>query len=314
MRFLRLRPTWVAVACAFACTIATAALWSAPAAGAASSTAPASAAHAPTAPASTSTGAASDDPLGPLVDVTADWQHYQPSADFCIEPDVIDDPAAGDATATGTNPACRASGFPADATGLVVVKVDTPPLCSGCRRYFIDYSHIGPSTAADPTAHGHAYFRPMSFNQTYVIEPTAHSPNIKNFTNDELVSPPDSPQYAVVSRLDPELMAYAADTANFAHTAAQGPYYIGPWYVNEAGQRIDGAFVDVSVAHAVDLHNATLDSMVYVAGFDSDPSTCVDAELLGPVYADGNYFYGGCVNDAGASAPPGLDPWPDPPG
>ena len=120
----------------------------------------------------------------------------------------------------------------------------------------------------------------MSSNPTYTIEPTAHSPNIKNFTNDELVSPPNSPQYAVISRIDPELMAYAADTANFAHTAAQGPYYIGPWYVNEAGQRIDGAYVDVSLAHAVDLQDATLDSIVYAAGFDSDPSSCIDAELL----------------------------------
>jgi hypothetical protein len=301
MRHLRRRCTWAVAAAA--CAIAPA-LWSVPGAGAAPSTSPAS----------TSAGAAFDDPLGPLVDVTADWQHYQPSSDFCIKPDVIDYPAASDATATGADPACRASGFSADATGLVEVKIDTPPLCSGCRRYFIDYSLLGPSTPADPSAHGHAYFRMLSFNPTYTVEPTAHSPNIKNFTNDELVSPPNSPQYAVMSRLDPELMAYAADTANFAHTAAQGPYYIGPWYVNEAGQRIDGAYVDVSLTHAVDLHDATLDSIVYAAGFDSDPSSCVDAALLGSAYADGNYFYGGCVNDAAASAPPGLDPWPDPAG
>jgi len=291
-------------AVAGACALLPATLWSVAGAGAASqpSSAP------------TSASVFVDDPLGPRVDVTADWRHYQPSADFCIRPDVFDYPAASDATATGADPACRASGFAATATGLVEVKIDTPALCAGCRRYFIDYGRIAPSTSSEPTAHGHAYFRLMSFNPTYEIEPTAHSPNVKNLTNDQLVSPPDSPQYDVASATDPELMAYAADTANFAHTASQGPYYVGPWYLNTAGQRIDGAYVDVSLARAVDLDDATFDSIVYAAGFDTDPSTCVDAELLGAAYADGNYFYGGCVDAGGASAPPGLDPWPVPPG
>ena len=69
---------------AWACAVAPAALWSARRRRqAAPSTSPLELAS-----------AASDDPLGPLVDVTADWQDYQPSTDFCIKPDVVDYPAA----------------------------------------------------------------------------------------------------------------------------------------------------------------------------------------------------------------------------
>lgn len=252
-----------------------------------------------------------DNPLGPFVDVTSDWQHYQPSSDFCIDPNVVDIPAASDATATGANPACRHSGFAASATGLVEVKITTPPLCDTCRRYFLNYALIAPNTPSAPTSHGHAYFRPMSFNQTYTVSPTAHSPNIKNFTNDQLVTPPESLQFAVVSRIDPGLMTFAADTANFAHTAVQGPYYVGPWYLNSAGQRIDGAYVDIDLGQAAQLPNATLNEVAYAAAFDDDPSTCIDAVLLGQKYADANYLYGGCLNSFGASELPGLNPWAD---
>ena len=27
------------------------------------------------------------DPMGPIKDVTADWQHYQPATAFCVKPD-----------------------------------------------------------------------------------------------------------------------------------------------------------------------------------------------------------------------------------
>jgi hypothetical protein len=77
---------------------------------------------------------------------------------------------------------------------------------------------------------GHAFYRLSSANPTYSSSPVAHSPNIKNFTNDYLVSPPGSAQSQVFSNVDPHLLTYAADTAHFAHTTVQGPYYIGPWY------------------------------------------------------------------------------------
>jgi hypothetical protein len=298
-----IRGQWVRAACATALLTAVGALGQA--------TSSAAAVQRASVQATADSSIPFDNPLGPFIDVTRDWQHYQPSSDFCIEPNVVDIPAASDATATGTNPACRLSGFAASAKGLVEVKITTPALCDTCRRYFLDYALIAPNSPAAPTSHGHAYFRPMSFNQTYTVPPTAHSPNIKNFTNDQLVTPPRSVQFAVVSRIDPELMTYAADTANFAHTAAQGPYYVGPWYLNSAGQRIDGAYVDIDLGQGAELPDATLNDVVYAAAFDDDPSTCIDAVLLGQKYADANYLYGGCLNSFGVSALPGLDPWSD---
>jgi hypothetical protein len=250
----------------------------------------------------------SSDPLGPLVDVTANWQAYQPSTDFCVAPSVFEFPATTE-TATGSTPACAASGFPPTATGLYEVKIDTPPLCAGCRRLFIDYSRIAPSTASAPTSQGHDYFRPMSLNQTYTVSPLAHSPNIKNLTNDYLVAPPGSPQSTLTAAADQHDMAYTGDTANFAHIAVQGPYYVGPAYLNTAGRWVHGAYLDVNLSGATQLPQADANVIRYAAGFDSSPSTCPDAVVGGPTYADGNYFYGGCVNAFGASSPPGVDPW-----
>lgn len=264
-------------------------------------------------PATAVTGTGSDptssDPLGPLVDVTSDWLAYQPSNHFCVKPTVFEFPSTTE-TGTGALAACAFSGFAPTATGLYEVNVATPRLCTGCRRLFIDYSKITPGTAADPTSHGHAYFRLMSFNQTYTVAPVAHSPNIKNLTNDYLVAPPGSAVSVLTAQADQYDMAYTGDTANYAHTAAQGPYYVGPGYVNTAGQWIYGAYLDVNVGGAARLPQSTANAIRYAAGFDSSPSTCPDAAVFGPAYTDGNYLYGGCVNAFGASSPPGIDPWP----
>ena len=256
----------------------------------------------------TGTDPTASDPLGTLVDVTAHWRAYQPSRDFCVHPTVLEFPATTE-TGTGSLPACGASGFAPNATGLYEVRIDTPPLCSGCRRLFIDYSKIAPGTSTAPTSHGHAYFRLMSLNQTYTVSPLTHSPNIKNLTNDYLVAPPGSPESTLTSAADQYDMAYTGDTANFAHIAAQGPYYVGPGYFNTAGQWVDGAYLDVDLSGATQLPQAELNVIRYAAGFDSSPSTCPDAAVFGGAYADGNYFYGGCVNAFGASSPPGVDPW-----
>ncbi|HEX4865615.1 MAG TPA: hypothetical protein VFV02_16215 [Acidimicrobiales bacterium] len=256
-------------------------------------------------------GPVADDPLGPLTDVTAHWRDYQPSGDFCVRPDVAEYPVSP-VVATGANPACRQSGFATTDTGLLEVKMATPPLCAGCRRLFIDYSKIpadeGPLTAS----HGHAYFRPMSLNPTYTVAPTAHSPNIKNLSNDYLVAPPGSPSSVAATFADYYDMAYVADTAHTAHTNAQGPYYIGPWYLNQAGQRIYGDYLDVDLGSAQRLPAAGSNDIIYGTGFDSDPPACLDASLLGSTFADGNYFYGGCINWFGYSALPGVDPWAGP--
>ena len=256
----------------------------------------------------TGTDPTASDPLGPLVDVTADWQAYQPSSDFCVHPTVFEFPATTE-TSTGSAPACAASGYNTSDTGLYEVKITTPPLCAGCRRLFIDYSKIDPGTQTAPTAHGHAYFRLMSFNQGYKIAPQAHSPNIKNLTNDHLVSPPGTPISTAAAAVDQYDWAYTGDVSNFAHIAAQGPYYVGPWYVNTAGQKVYGAYLDLDLSGAAQLPQTELNLIRYAAGFDSSPSTCPDAELLGAAYTDGNYFYGGCVNGFGASSAPGIDPW-----
>ncbi|MHB1785016.1 MAG: hypothetical protein ACYCS7_02555 [Acidimicrobiales bacterium] len=254
-------------------------------------------------------GPFTQDPLGPIVDVTGHWKHYQPAEKFCVQPDVAEFPATTDATQTGADPACRFAGFGHLATGLYKVHISTPPLCAGCHRLFLDYSKIRANQALMPAAHGHAYFRPMSLNPTYRVAPTAHSPNVKNLTNDSLVAPPGTPIPDVTTLFDTHVMAYVGDTAHFAHIAAQGPYYVGPWYVNTAGQRIDGAYLDVNLSQAVSLGNGLLDGIGYAAGFDANPGLCPDTLLLGAAYADGNYFYGGCVNFFGASALPGIDPW-----
>lgn len=253
----------------------------------------------------------SSDPLGPLVDVTSDWQAYQPSGDFCVRPTVFEFPATTE-TSTGLSPACAASGFGPSDSGLYEVKISTPPLCKGCHRLFIDYAEIGAGTQSAPTAHGHSYFRLMSFNQGYKVPPVGHSPNIKNLNNDFLVSPPGTPISTATAAADQYDWAYTGDTANFGHIAAQGPYYVGPWYLNTAGQRVYGAYLDVDLSGAVNLPESQLNVIRYAAGFDSSPATCADAELGGAEYTDGNYFYGGCVNAFGASSPPGIDPWAAP--
>jgi hypothetical protein len=233
--------------------------------------------------------------MGPMRDVTANWRHYQPASVFCIKPDVSEyTPGGVGATATGRDPACRRSGFPATAKGLVRVAMRTPGLCRGCRRLFIDFSKI-PAANTPPIyyARGHVFFRLVSPNSSYTINPIAHSPNTKNFTNDKLLAPAGSPQEQVIGALDlHQLFGYVSDTAHFVHTAIQGPYYIGPWYVNRAGRRIEGVYLDVDVADATSLGSAQLDNIVYAAGFNSG-QLCPSE--------DQDSFYAGCVDSWGYS-------------
>ncbi|HUA48543.1 MAG TPA: hypothetical protein VMA77_25135 [Solirubrobacteraceae bacterium] len=257
--------------------------------------------------ASAQTTPLSSDPVGPISNVTADWQYYQPASDFCVPDQVLEIPSDTQDTQTGSNAACAFSGFaPAD-SGLYEVKIATPPLCSTCVRLFVDYGAIKPSSLGT-YSQGHAFYRLSSGNPTYSSAPVTHSPNIKNFTNDYLVSPPGSAQSQVFSNVDPRLLTYAADTAHFAHTTVQGPYYIGPWYVNQYGDRIDGAYIDVDLSHATRLGQAELDDIYYGAAYNTDPSLCPDT-LANPAYNDANYLYGGCVNAFGISSE-GIDPWP----
>ncbi len=243
-------------------------------------------------PAATAATPFQTDSLGPIRDVTADWQSYQPAGAFCVKPDTPQyTPGGSGATATGEDPACRRSGFSRSDTGLVKIQVRTPLLCAGCRRLFIDFSKIGSGTSY---AHGHAYYRLASANFTYTVDPIAHSPNTKNFTNDKLLAPSGSPQEQLLGTLDlHQVFAYVTDTAHFVHTAIQGPYYIGPWYLGGDGERINGVYFDVDVADATKFSSAQLNAIGYAASFNSGrfcPSSDQDA------------LYGGCLDAFSLSA------------
>jgi hypothetical protein len=230
------------------------------------------------------------DALGPITDVTAQWQRYQPANVFCVQPNVTEyTPGGIGPTVTGTNPACRRSGFPKSAKGLVVIRVKTPTLCPGCRRLFIDFSKI-PKANTPPYyyPHGHVFYRLASANSTYTVDPLDHSPNTKNFTNDKLLVPDGSPQEPIVSFADlHQLAGYTTDTANFVHTEAQGPYYAGPWYVNRQGTRIHGVYLDLDVADATENPGGVdLNDVAYAAGFNSGQRCTNDDDLL----------YAGCVD------------------
>jgi hypothetical protein len=239
-------------------------------------------------------GPLQQDPLGPIGNVTNQWQRYQPADSFCVQPDVVHyTPGGTGATATGRDPACRRSGFPRRATGLVRIEIGTPSLCPGCRRLFIDFSRI-PAENSPPEAYarGHAYYRLASPNPTYTVDPIAHSPNTKNFTNDKLIAPDGSPQEQIAGAFDLHAMEYVTDTAHFVHNQAQGPYYIGPWYLNRQGERIQGVYLDVNVADATRLPVSSLNAIGYQAGFNSGQACPSDDDL----------FYGGCVDWGGSSA------------
>lgn len=256
------------------------------------------------------------DPLGPIVDVTQHWRDYQPAAAFCVRPENFELTGDQSATATGADPACRFSGFPRNATGLYKVDLKaavgrpTPPLCSGCRRIFIDFSKI-PANNAPPYfyAHGHAYFRFDSRNPWYAADPYAHSPNMKNFLNDKLLVPndPADPRYPIVFGFDYHGMEYVSDTAHFVHATAQGPWYAGAWYVNTRGWRIRGVYLDIDVsscpATSCSLGSPLLDGIAYRAGFNDGDNVCgPDPITRTSFYSDGNYLYGGCFNAFGFSS------------
>jgi hypothetical protein len=206
-------------------------------------------------------------------------------------------------TVTGADADCARSGFGPTAGGLVKIRVSTPPLCNGCRRLFLDYTKIPASN--DPPlfyAHGHAYFHFGSLNPSYTVEPVAHSPNVKNFTNDKLFVPDGSMQEPMVWSFDLHARAYTGNSAHTVQSDEQGPYYAGPWYVNTAGVRVVGAYLEVTVV--TDLRPLPLDHRLneigYFAGFHSGEPTCADERVGGGMYADGDAYYGGCVDHFGA--------------
>ena len=236
------------------------------------------------------------DPLGPISDVTASAAAYQPADLFCVRPDVYQIAGPGEKT-TSADPACANSGFPANWPGLVKIRVQTPSLCDGCRRIFIDYSKIGPNDGNNFYAHGHAYFHLTSLTPGYAVDPVAHSPNIKNFTNDKLFVPDGSPQELPVSTADTYAIAFTGNTAHTVYSVAQGPYYAGSWYLNQEGVRIYGSYLDVQPSPFPQVPE---DGIGYGAGFYSGDITCPNS--LNGETADGDGYYGGCADRFGFSS------------
>lgn len=249
------------------------------------------------------------DPMGPMLDVTCEWQRYQPADDFCVQINAPEfTPGGTGPLMDGRDPACQFSGFTPEDTNLYKVQLTTPPLCPGCRRVFFDFSAIPEDDPASQLfyAHGHVFYRVSAFNPTYTIDPDSHSPNTKNFYNDKLVSPPGTPIEQLVGALDTYFMAYVTHTSKFAHTGAQGSHYIGPWYVNRAGERIHGAYVDVNVGNATSFGDPNADAFRYLAVYNTGQATCPDN--LSPDYAGVNFLYAGCVDGRGGSSI-ALDPF-----
>lgn len=241
-------------------------------------------------------------PMGPLIDVTDDWTAYQPAEAFCVRPDVYQLTSVGP-TVNGDDPACAFSGFAPGDTGLVVIEVSTPPLCNGCRRMFLDYAQIPAENAPpDRYAHGHTYFHIGGLNPSYTVEPVAHSPNVKNFSNDKAVVPEGSPWEPLVWAFDTRNRTYTGNTVHVVHSNPQGPYYTGPWYVNVDGVRIVGSYLDVNVVGGFGPlpGDHRLNEIGYVAAFHSGDPICPDELIPGGEYADGDAFYGGCIDGFGA--------------
>ena len=242
-------------------------------------------------------------PMGPIRNVTARWQRYQPAAAFCVKPDTTEYASGGiGPTVTGKVPACRRSGFAPSAKRLVLVRIHTPTLCAGCRRLFIDFGRI-PKENAPPYAyaHGHVFYRLDSFNGSYTVDPLAHSPNTKTFTNDKLLVPDGSPQEPFVGDFDRYAIDYVSDTLHVVHSVSQGPYYAGPWYLNRGGERIRGVYFDVDVADATRYPDPALDAIGYASGFNSG-SMCP---------RDDDAYYGGCFDWWGMSSST-VDPFAKP--
>lgn len=259
---------------------------------------PAGADHGPEEPSTPLT----QDPLGPLLDVSASWQDYQPADCFYVQPEVFELSGDDGDDVVGDTDGCHAAGL-TEGAAAHRVEIETPALCNGCRRLFLDYSAIPPEN--DPPryyARGHSYFSFRSWNPTYTADPRSHSPNVKNVRNDELFVPPGAPWERLAHGFDLYAMSYAADPANTAHTDAMGPYYIGPWYVNRQGAKVFGAYLDVDAVSAEDLRNPRLNEIRYGAAFNSGEATCPDNVLFGGGFADGNYGYGGCIDRFGGSS------------
>lgn len=228
------------------------------------------------------------DAMGTFVDVSASWQDYQPSESFCVALDGFDGYTSFSGNAGPTCP---------DSEDLLV-EIETPPLCiPNCRRLFIDYSSIPAENDAAGGlfyARGHVFFRLHAFNN-YTADPIAHSPNIKNVTNDKFFAPYDSPQETVATELDTRAISYVGSTLRHTHSEVQGPYYVGPTYRNTEGHLIRGAYIDVNVpANAAGAPE--MDGIRYWVGYNAGEATCPDNVVFNGDYADGNYGYAACAS------------------
>lgn len=270
------------------------------------------------------------DPIGELRDVTLTWRDHQPAAAFCIRPDGLDAATAAlddDLVHLEECPvgyvfgddAGAAQPCPGEDPCYYKVEIETPePLATstGFRRLFLDFTTIPADNVPFQGwfwAHGHFYFRLDSDDESYTVDATHHSPNIKNVTNDKLFVPDGSAWHGFAHSFDRRAKAYVGDTRLFHHSGVQGPYYVGPGYVSAAGQDVRGAYLDVQVVNQ--LPEPGVDHTIgYWAGFDSGetffdmsgPFACPNNNV--PGLEDANALYAGCFDRIGHSDE-GVDPF-----
>ena len=192
---------------------------------------------------------------GPIRDVTANWLAYQPAQAFCVKPNVGQYTPGGDGpTGTGRDPACRRSGFARGATGLVGDQRPhadpVPRVPAAVHRLLEDPERRQPADLLRPRAR----LLPAGVGELHATRSTrsrtAPTPRTSPTTSCSRRRARRRSSSIGGARPAPVASGYTTDTLNFVHTAVQGPYYIGPWYVNRGGRRIYGVYLDVDVADA----------------------------------------------------------------
>lgn len=256
------------------------------------------------APATYEAGAASNNPcdtvalpicvaaLGPLRDVTSNWQSYQPAlvqpvpiSDYVADPEDAPPPAGvgvcGGEAAHPPPPipaSTEANALPAPAPGpppgdnspftgshycqLRYLSTDFDALCAGCRRVLVDYSAIPAGNATSPGADGHWAAR---FNAGSDFTPTmpfnGHSPNVKNLCADKstlLNTAPGSDCLPALAQFDEHAMELEGDSSIFHHFPFEGRYFNGPAYLAGDGvgvpyHWVHGAYFDLNLGGAAGL-------------------------------------------------------------
>ena len=220
--------------------------------------------------------------LGPLIDVSAHWQDYQPALTqpvpisdyFPGDPEDTDPPLGAGHCGTETTPAPPPTipkgvilsslpltypvppgklAHPRNSAYclLTYVPSDFDSLCTGCHRIFIDFSAIPVGSTLAPGADGHWAGRMTAgTNLGATIPFDAHSPNIKNLCSDKFFNPSQGSDCVILKSFDQPGAEMEGDTSVFHHYPLEGRYYNGPAYLAGDGASapyhwVHGAYFDL---------------------------------------------------------------------